>query len=60
MNLAKQLLTESDLPISVIAERVGYSSEFAFGKAFSREVGVAPGAHRRAQPLRRPAAIARR
>jgi AraC-like DNA-binding protein len=47
MNVAKQLLAETDLPMRVIAQRVGYGSEFAFGKAFSREVGVAPGAHRR-------------
>lgn len=47
MNLAEQLLAETDLPIRVIAQRVGYSSEFAFGKAFNREVGIAPGAHRR-------------
>jgi transcriptional regulator GlxA family with amidase domain len=53
MDLAKQLLVESDLPISVIAGRVGYSSEFAFGKAFAREVGSAPGGYRRTQPRRR-------
>lgn len=47
MNLAMQLLTDSDSLISSIAHRVGYSSEFAFGKAFARETGMAPGAHRK-------------
>jgi AraC-like DNA-binding protein len=60
MTLAKQLLTESDLPISVIAQRVGYSSEFAFGKAFARELGVSPGAHRKNFGERRRAPIAHR
>lgn len=53
MNVASQLLVESDLPISVIAQRVGYSSEFAFGKAFAREIGRAPGLHRRTENDRR-------
>ena len=47
MNLARNLLQDSDLPLSVIAQRVGYSSEFAFGKAFAREVGISPGVLRR-------------
>lgn len=60
MNLAQQLLTESDLPISQIAQRAGYSSQFAFGKAFAREVGLAPGAHRRTRSDPRHPAIAHR
>jgi AraC-like DNA-binding protein len=48
MNLASQLLRETDLPLALVAQRVGYGSEFAFGKAFSRERGTAPGAYRRA------------
>jgi AraC-like DNA-binding protein len=47
MGVAKQLLGESDLALSVIASRTGYNSEFAFSKAFKREVGCSPGAFRR-------------
>jgi AraC-like DNA-binding protein len=47
MGVAKQLLCESDLPLSVIASRTGYNSEFAFSKAFKREVGCSPGVFRR-------------
>ena len=60
MDLAQQLLTETDLSISAIARRVGYSSAFAFGKAFAREFSTAPGAHRRMHSGRRRPAIARR
>ena len=45
MVTASRLLAESDLPISVVADRVGYSSEFSFGKAFARETGTSPGAY---------------
>jgi AraC-like DNA-binding protein len=47
IGLAKQLLNESDLPLSAIASRTSYASEFAFSKAFKREVGLSPGAFRR-------------
>ncbi|WTL34292.1 AraC family transcriptional regulator [Nocardia sp. NBC_01503] len=33
--------------MDVVAARAGYSSEFAFGKAFKREYGLAPGQYRR-------------
>ena len=48
MTIAAQLLRETDLPIESVAERVGYGSPFAFGKAFKRSMGDAPGAYRRA------------
>ncbi|GAA3602478.1 hypothetical protein GCM10022223_17810 [Kineosporia mesophila] len=35
-------------PLASIARQVGYSSEYAFPAAFSREYGVAPGRFRRA------------
>ncbi|MEE2040792.1 AraC family transcriptional regulator [Nocardiopsis sp. CT-R113] len=41
------LLRESDAPISAVAARVGYSSQFAFANAFKREFGMAPGGYRR-------------
>ncbi|GAA1996690.1 AraC family transcriptional regulator [Catenulispora subtropica] len=47
MTVAGRLLRESDAPLSTVAQRVGYSSEFAFAKAFKREYGVAPGRYRR-------------
>jgi AraC-like DNA-binding protein len=47
MTVAGRLLRESDVPLSVVAQQVGYSSEFAFAKAFKREYGIAPGRYRR-------------
>ncbi|MEZ0114059.1 AraC-like DNA-binding protein [Catenulispora sp. EB89] len=47
MTMAGRLLRESDAPLSAVALRVGYSSEFAFAKAFKREFGIAPGRYRR-------------
>ncbi|GGS82732.1 AraC family transcriptional regulator [Nonomuraea spiralis] len=44
---AARLLRESDASVAQVAERVGYASEFAFGNAFKREFGVAPGRYRR-------------
>jgi len=46
MTTARRLLRETELPLSVIAERTGYGSEFAFAKAFKRESGRAPGNYR--------------
>jgi AraC-like DNA-binding protein len=37
------------LPISDIAERVGYQSEASFNKAFKQLEGTTPGAYRRSQ-----------
>lgn len=47
MTLAARLLATGDVPIRVVAGRCGYSSEFAFAKAFKREYGVSPGRYRR-------------
>ena len=47
MTVAGRLLRESDAPLSAVAQRVGYASEFAFAKAFKREFGIAPGRYRR-------------
>lgn len=44
---AGRLLRETDAPLSEIAARVGYGSEFAFANAFKREYGMAPGRYRR-------------
>jgi transcriptional regulator GlxA family with amidase domain len=50
MTVAARLLRETDLPIESVAARVGYGSPFAFGKAFKRSIGIAPGGYRRANP----------
>ena len=43
---ATRLLRESALPISQIAEVVGYDSEASFNKAFKRRTGMPPGRFR--------------
>lgn len=47
MQLAKRLLHQSDAGLAEITDRLGYSSEDAFKRAFKREVGTSPGAYRR-------------
>ncbi len=49
MTIASRLLRASDASMQIIAGRVGYSSEYAFSKAFKRELGVAPAHYRRQQ-----------
>ncbi len=46
MTLAAQQLRATSDPLSTIAARIGYSSEYAFSKAFRRELGVAPSRYR--------------
>ncbi|MET0794349.1 MAG: AraC family transcriptional regulator [Polyangiaceae bacterium] len=50
--LAASLLETTDDSLAELALRVGYTSEFAFSRAFKRQHGVAPGSFRR---LRRSA-----
>jgi len=45
--LAASLLTSTDDSLAQLAERIGYTSEFAFSRAFKRRHGVAPGTFRR-------------
>ncbi|WP_089099760.1 AraC family transcriptional regulator [Streptomyces hyaluromycini] len=47
MTTAGRLLRDDTLTLRQIAERTGYTSEFAFAKAFKREYGTAPGQYRR-------------
>ncbi|WP_368406983.1 helix-turn-helix transcriptional regulator [Actinomadura sp. NAK00032] len=47
LTTAMRLLRDSDAPLSVVAEQVGYGSEFAFANAFKREFNLAPGRYRR-------------
>jgi transcriptional regulator GlxA family with amidase domain len=45
--LAASLLEHDEASLAEVALRVGYASEFAFGRAFKRQHGVAPGLFRR-------------
>ncbi|WP_218151316.1 AraC family transcriptional regulator [Celeribacter neptunius] len=49
MNLARQRLRETRLPIATIAADLGYQSEPAFNRAFKRVFGTTPGQARRSQ-----------
>ncbi|MBM6551823.1 helix-turn-helix domain-containing protein [Marinomonas ostreistagni] len=42
MAQAKALLTHTDLPVQLIAERVGYSDLSAFSRRFSKHFGMSP------------------
>ncbi|WP_280447849.1 AraC family transcriptional regulator [Nocardia cyriacigeorgica] len=44
---AARLLGDTDASLASIAAEVGYTSEFAFAKAFKREYGLPPGRYRR-------------
>ena len=47
MHLAKQLLSEGRQSLAEIAESIGYESEYAFNRAFKRQVGNPPAAWRK-------------
>ncbi|GAA3036521.1 AraC family transcriptional regulator [Streptosporangium longisporum] len=47
MTVAGRLLATGEAPLRVVAESSGYSSEFAFARAFKREFGMPPGRYRR-------------
>ncbi|MGQ4270939.1 AraC family transcriptional regulator [Nocardiopsis changdeensis] len=51
LTAAGRMLQEDDAPISAIAARVGYSSQFAFANAFKREFGLSPGRYRSGVPV---------
>jgi len=55
MTLAARMLRTTDATVRAISERVGYTSEFAFTKAFKREFGAAPRYYRGGGPARLPA-----
>lgn len=42
INMAKQLLRESEMPIQHVSYSVGYNDPLAFSKVFKRETGVSP------------------
>ena len=47
MQLARQLLADSDLPIIDVAAQAGYQSEASFGRVFKRHIGQPPAGYRR-------------
>ncbi|AXB78897.1 AraC family transcriptional regulator [Novosphingobium sp. P6W] len=49
MGLARQWLAQERLAIDTVADRLGYTSQAAFSRAFKRVTGQSPGASRRAQ-----------
>jgi AraC-like DNA-binding protein len=53
MLLAANLLSGSQLPLIRIAEEVGYQTDTAFSRAFSREYGMPPARWRRLQVERK-------
>ncbi|RSM85629.1 AraC family transcriptional regulator [Streptomyces sp. WAC 01325] len=55
MTTARHLLRQSDTPLRSIAEQTGYTSEFAFNRAFKREYGMTPGTYRRQGGMEAPA-----
>jgi AraC-like DNA-binding protein len=48
---ARQLLSDGDLAIKAISERLGYSDVSFFTKQFRRHLGVTPAAYRRSRQL---------
>jgi AraC-like DNA-binding protein len=46
MELAARLLRETSQPVSRICHLVGYTSEFAFSRAFTKHRGEPPGRYR--------------
>jgi AraC-like DNA-binding protein len=47
MTTAARLLRDHNRPLASVAKQIGYTSEFAFAKAFKRDFGIAPGAYRK-------------
>ena len=55
MDLAAQRLRDSDNTVAAIARTAGYTSEYAFSRAFTRARGIPPGRYRtRSRPADHP------
>jgi len=52
MHVAEELLARSSTSLAEISREVGYRSEIAFSRAFSRRFGMPPGRYRRRLTLR--------
>lgn len=55
MTVAARELRTTSTTIAAAARRAGYTSEFAFTKAFKREFGVSPQSYRSAAAMKNPA-----
>lgn len=51
MAVARQLLEQTNYPLSLIADRIGYADQFVFSTAFRNAVGCSPRAYRNAQRI---------
>lgn len=49
LSAAKQLLSEAELPVKEIAERLGFTSQGYFGRFFRNKTGLTPNAYREGQ-----------
>jgi AraC-like DNA-binding protein len=49
IDLATVLLHDTDKPLADVARAVGYTSEFAFNRAFQRARGIPPGKYRKSR-----------
>ncbi|WP_018500533.1 AraC family transcriptional regulator [Parafrankia discariae] len=58
MDLAARRLRDTDDPIEVVARAVGYTSEYAFSRAFSRDRAIPPGRFRAQSRIRHGIAAA--
>jgi AraC-like DNA-binding protein len=50
MDLAARRLRDTDDTVGVIARSLGYTSEYAFNRAFTRARGITPGRYRTTSP----------
>jgi AraC-like DNA-binding protein len=48
-NAARQLLTETDLPVKLIARQLGYQDVFFFTRQFRKFTGVPPALYRKSR-----------
>lgn len=48
LELAREIVQNTDVKLAEIADRVGYASEFALSRAFKRHFGIAPARLRQA------------
>lgn len=49
MGMATEMLTQPDVPLKRIAERIGYTTEAAFCRAFANHFGISPGRWRQSR-----------
>lgn len=52
INVAKQLLADDTIPISIVSEQTGFSDQFHFSKTFKQLTGMSPSQYR-AESIRR-------